>query len=112
MYPAAMTLPRPNACVVVALPEENAARLSLDWAPPARMKVGKGLYGPHTADMAERLGLSPSPCEKLVPTCLSAAVFYTCELASLTGYCCGHCSTTTSPGDGAGAQGRHSLQGE
>ena len=39
----------------------------LDWAPPARMKVGKGLYGPHTADMAERLGLSPSPCEKLVP---------------------------------------------
>ena len=24
----------------------------LDWAPPARMKVGKGLYGPHTADMA------------------------------------------------------------
>ena len=31
------------------------------------MKVGKGLYGPHTADMAERLGLSPSPCEKLVP---------------------------------------------
>ena len=39
----------------------------LDWAPPARMKVGKGLCGPHTADMAERLGLSPSPCEKLVP---------------------------------------------
>ena len=39
----------------------------LDWAPPARMKVGKGLYGPRTADMAERLGLSPSPCEKLVP---------------------------------------------
>ena len=25
------------------------------------------MYGPHTADMAERLGLSPSPCEKLVP---------------------------------------------
>ena len=84
MYPAAMTLPMPNGpCVTVALPEENAARLSwlhktclllvaelhdhLDWAPPARMKVGKGLYGPHTADMAERLGLSPSPCEKLVP---------------------------------------------
>ena len=39
----------------------------LDWAPPTRMKVGKGLYGPCTADMAERLGLSPSPCEKLVP---------------------------------------------
>ena len=38
----------------------------LDWA-PARMKVGKGLCGPHTADMAERLGLSPSPCEKLAP---------------------------------------------
>ena len=38
----------------------------LDWAPPARMKVGKGLCGPHTADMAERLGISPSPCE-LVP---------------------------------------------
>ena len=96
MYPAAMTLPMPNGpCVAVALPEDNAARLSwlhetclsslnwesdaeevsylllvdydhLDWAPPAR-KVGKGLYGPHTADMAERLGLSPSPCEKLVP---------------------------------------------
>ena len=31
------------------------------------MKVGKGLYGPRTADMAEGLGLSPSPCEKLVP---------------------------------------------
>ena len=31
------------------------------------MKVGKGLYGPHTANMAERLDLSPSPCEKLVP---------------------------------------------
>ena len=31
------------------------------------MKVGKGLYGPHTADMAERLGLSPLPCKKLVP---------------------------------------------
>ena len=81
MYPAAMTLPMPNGpCVAVALPEENAARLSwlhetclsslnwesdaeesylllvdydfppelhdhLDWAPPARMKVGKGLYG-------------------------------------------------------------------
>ena len=29
------------------------------------MKVGKGLYGPRTADMAERLGLSPSPCKKL-----------------------------------------------
>ena len=93
MYPAAMTLPMPNGpCVAVALPEDNAARLSwlhetclsslnwesdaeevsylllvdydfppelhdhLDWAPPARMKVGKGLYGPHTAD-----------CEKLVP---------------------------------------------
>ena len=27
----------------------------LDWVPPARMKVGKGLYGPHTADMAEPL---------------------------------------------------------
>ena len=104
MYPAAMSLPMPNGpCETVALPEENAARLSwlhdtclsglnwesdseevsylllvdydfppevhdhLDWAPPARMKVGKGLYGPHTADMAERLGLSPSPCEKLVP---------------------------------------------
>ena len=104
MYPAAMTLPMPNGpCVAVALPEDNAARLSwlhetclsslnwesdaeevsylllvdydfppelhdhLDWAPPTRMKVGKGLYGPHTADMAERLGLSPSPCEKLVP---------------------------------------------
>ena len=91
MYPAAMTLPMPNGpCVAVALPEDNAARLSwlherdvplepelgvrrrelhdhLDWAPPARMKVGKGLYGPHTADMAERLGLSPSPCKKLVP---------------------------------------------
>ena len=39
----------------------------LDWAPPTRMKVGKGLCGPHSADMAERLGLSPSPCEKLVP---------------------------------------------
>ena len=39
----------------------------LDWAPFARMKVGKGLYGPRAADMAERLGLSPSPCEKLVP---------------------------------------------
>ena len=39
----------------------------LDWAPPARMKVGKGLHGPHTAVMAERLGLSPTPCEKLVP---------------------------------------------
>ena len=82
MYPAAMTLPMPNGpCVAVALPEDNAARLSwlhdlvdydfppelhdhLDWAPPARMKVGKG---PRTADMAERLGLSPSPCEKLVP---------------------------------------------
>ena len=86
MYPAAMTLPMPNGpCVAVALPEDNAARLSwlhetclsslnwesdaeedydfppelhdhLDWAPPARMKVGKGLHGPHTADMAERLG--------------------------------------------------------
>ena len=93
----------PNGpCEAIALPEENAARLSwlhetclsslnsesdaeevsylllvdydfppklhdhLDWA-PARMKVGKGLYGPHTADMAERLGLSPLPCEKLVP---------------------------------------------
>ena len=104
MCPAAMTLPMPNGpCVAIALPEDNAARLSwlhetclsslnwesdaeevsyllladydfppelhdhLDWAPPARMKVGKGLYGPHTADMAERLGLSPSPCEKLVP---------------------------------------------
>ena len=96
MYPAAMTLPMPNGpCVAVALPEDNAARLSwlhvnwesdaeevsylllvldfppelhdhLDWLPP-RMKVGKGLYGPHTADMAERLGLSPAPCEKLVP---------------------------------------------
>ena len=31
------------------------------------MKVGKGLYGPRTADTAERLGISPSPCEKLVP---------------------------------------------
>ena len=31
------------------------------------LKSRKGLYGPHTADMAERLGLSPSPCEKLVP---------------------------------------------
>ena len=39
----------------------------LDWAPPARMKVVKGLYGPRTADMAERLSLFPSPCEKLVP---------------------------------------------
>ena len=95
----------PNGpCVAVALPEDNAARLSwlhetclsslswesdaeevsylllvdydfppelhdhLDWAPPARMKVGKGLYGPHTADMAERLGLSPSLCEKLCPS--------------------------------------------
>ena len=29
------------------------------------MKVGKGLYGPHTADMT--VGLSPSPCEKLMP---------------------------------------------
>ena len=92
-----------KADVAVALPEDNAARLSwlhetrlsslnwesdaeevsylllvdydfppelhdhLDWAPPTRMKVGKGLYGPRTADMAERLGLSPSPCEKLVP---------------------------------------------
>ena len=100
MYPAAMTLPMPNGpCVAVALPEDNAARLSwlhetclssLNWEFDAeevsylllvdydfpselhdhldsRMKVGKGLYGPHTADMAERLGLSPSPCEKLVP---------------------------------------------
>ena len=22
----------------------------LDWAPPARMKVGKGLYGPHSTE--------------------------------------------------------------
>ena len=25
----------------------------LDWAPPARMKVGKGLYGPRTAALRE-----------------------------------------------------------
>ena len=39
----------------------------LDWAPPARMKVGPGMYGPHTAAMAASLGVAPSPCEKLVP---------------------------------------------
>ena len=39
----------------------------LDWAPPARMKVGPGMYGPHTAAMAASLGIAPSPCEKLVP---------------------------------------------
>ena len=32
-----------------------------------RAKVGKGLSGPHTADMAERLGLSPSPWRSLCP---------------------------------------------
>ena len=55
-------LPAPRG---LRLPPGAARPLGL--GSPARMKVGKGLYGPHTADMAERLGLSPSPCEKLVP---------------------------------------------
>ena len=33
--------------------------------PPELHERLKGLYGPHTADMAERLSLSPSPCDKL-----------------------------------------------
>ena len=39
----------------------------LDWAPPARMKVGPGMYGPRTAAIAASFGVAPSPCEKLVP---------------------------------------------
>ena len=84
LYLAAMTLPMPNGpCVAVALPEDNAARLSwlhetclssLNWESDAGevsylllvdYDFPPELHDP--ADMAERLGLSPSPCKKLVP---------------------------------------------
>ena len=62
-----------------SLPEDGAARLRwlrntclaeldffVDYA-SRRRHIGKGLYGPHAATMVERLGISHSPCEKLVP---------------------------------------------